>query len=138
MCREIPEGVQVLYGRDTSINIRASIKEVVETIFIAFLLVIAIIFAFLRQARTTLIPMVVVPVAVIGSFFVLYLCGFSINVLTLLAMVLAIGLVVDDAIVVVEAVHAKLDQGYKSPLIFCFQGFFQSCLSSRLPARILC
>ena len=89
--RELPEGVQILYGRDTSINIRASIKEVVQTIFIAFLLVIAIIFAFLRQARTTLIPMVVVPVAIIGSFFVLYLCGFSINVLTLLAMVLAIG-----------------------------------------------
>ena len=109
--REIPEGVQVLYGRDTSINIRASIKEVVETIFIAFLLVIAIIFAFLRQARTTLIPMVVVPVAVIGSFFVLYLCGFSINVLTLLAMVLAIGLVVDDAIVIVENIYHKIENG---------------------------
>ncbi len=109
--REIPEGVQVLYGRDTSINIRASIKEVVETIFIAFLLVIAIIFAFLRQARTTLIPMVVVPVAVIGSFFVLYLCGFSINVLTLLAMVLAIGLVVDDAIVIVENIYHKIERG---------------------------
>ena len=109
--REIPEGVQVLYGRDTSINIRASIKEVVETIFIAFLLVIGIIFAFLRQARTTLIPMVVVPVAVIGSFFVLYLCGFSINVLTLLAMVLAIGLVVDDAIVIVENIYHKIENG---------------------------
>jgi len=109
--REIPEGVQVLYGRDTSINIRASIKEVVETIFIAFLLVIAIIFAFLREARTTLIPMVVVPVSVVGSFFVLYLCGFSINVLTLLAMVLAIGLVVDDAIVIVENIYHKIEQG---------------------------
>ena len=109
--REIPEGVQRLYGRDTSINIRASIKEVVQTIFIAFLLVIAIIFAFLRQARTTLIPMVVVPVAVIGSFFVLYLCGFSINVLTLLAMVLAIGLVVDDAIVIVENIYHKIENG---------------------------
>ena len=109
--REIPEGVQLLYGRDTSVNIRASIKEVVQTIFIAFLLVIAIIFAFLRQARTTLIPMVVVPVAVIGSFFVLYLCGFSINVLTLLAMVLAIGLVVDDAIVIVENIYHKIENG---------------------------
>ena len=109
--REIPEGVQLLYGRDTSINIRASIKEVVETMFIAFLLVIAIIFAFLRQGRTTLIPMVVVPVAVIGSFFVLYLCGFSINVLTLLAMVLAIGLVVDDAIVIVENIYHKIEGG---------------------------
>jgi len=109
--REIPEGVDVLYGRDTSINIRASIKEVVETIFIAFLLVIAIIFAFLREGRTTLIPMVVVPVSVIGSFFVLYLCGFSINVLTLLAMVLAIGLVVDDAIVIVENIYHKIERG---------------------------
>ena len=109
--REIPEGIDVLYGRDTSVNIRASIKEVVETIFIAFLLVIAIIFAFLREGRTTLIPMVVVPVSVIGSFFVLYLCGFSINVLTLLAMVLAIGLVVDDAIVIVENIYHKIEKG---------------------------
>ncbi len=109
--REIPEGVELLYGRDTSINIRASIKEVVETIFIAFLLVIAIIFAFLRESRTTFIPMVVVPVSVIGSFFVLYLCGFSINVLTLLAMVLAIGLVVDDAIVIVENIYHKIEGG---------------------------
>ena len=109
--REIPEGVELLYGRDTSINIRASIKEVVETIFIAFILVIAIIFAFLREGRTTFIPMVVVPVSVIGSFFVLYLCGFSINVLTLLAMVLAIGLVVDDAIVIVENIYHKIESG---------------------------
>lgn len=109
--RELPEGVDMLYGRDTSINIRASIKEVVETIFIAFLLVIAIIFAFLREGRTTIIPMVVVPVAVIGSFFVLYFCGFSINVLTLLAMVLAIGLVVDDAIVIVENIYDKIEKG---------------------------
>ncbi|MBQ2560826.1 MAG: efflux RND transporter permease subunit, partial [Fibrobacter sp.] len=109
--REIPESVELLYGRDTSINIRASIKEVVETIFIAFVLVIAIIFAFLREGRTTFIPMVVVPVSVIGSFFVLYLCGFSINVLTLLAMVLAIGLVVDDAIVIVENIYHKIEGG---------------------------
>ncbi|SHK61040.1 efflux RND transporter permease subunit [Fibrobacter sp. UWEL] len=109
--RNLPEGVELLEGRDTSINIRASIKEVVETIFIAFLLVIGIIFAFLRQGRTTIIPMVVVPVAVIGSFFVLYLCGFSINVLTLLAMVLAIGLVVDDAIVIVENIYDKIEKG---------------------------
>jgi len=109
--RNLPEGVELLEGRDTSINIRASIKEVVETIFIAFLLVIGIIFAFLRQGRTTIIPMVVVPVAVVGSFFVLYLCGFSINVLTLLAMVLAIGLVVDDAIVIVENIYDKIEKG---------------------------
>ncbi len=112
--REIPEGVELLYGRDTSINIRASIKEVVETIFIAFILVVAIIFAFLREGRTTFIPMVVVPVSVIGSFFALYLCGFSINVLTLLAMVLAIGLVVDDAIVIVENIYHKIESGMTS------------------------
>ncbi|MCQ2055612.1 MAG: efflux RND transporter permease subunit [Fibrobacter sp.] len=109
--RQLPEGVQILYGRDSSINIRASIREVVETIFIAFALVILIIFAFLREGRTTVIPMVVVPVSVIGSFFVLYLCGFSINVLTLLAMVLAIGLVVDDAIVIVENIYQKIENG---------------------------
>ncbi len=108
---QLPEGVDILYGRDTSINIRASVKEVVETIFIAFILVIAIIFAFLREGRTTVIPMVVVPVSVIGCFFVLYLCGFSINVLTLLAMVLAIGLVVDDAIVIVENIYHKIEGG---------------------------
>ena len=109
--RNLPEGMSLLYGRDSSINIRKSIKEVVETIFIAFILVIAIIFAFLREGRTTLIPMVVVPVAVVGCFFVLYLCGFSINVLTLLAMVLAIGLVVDDAIVIVENIYNKIEKG---------------------------
>lgn len=109
--RDLPEDVKLLYGRDTSVNIRASIKEVVETIFVAFMLVIAIIFVFLREWRTTLIPMVVVPVSIIGSFFVLYLCGFSVNVLTLLAMVLAIGLVVDDAIVIVENVYHKIETG---------------------------
>lgn len=109
--RDLPEDIKLLYGRDTSVNIRASIKEVVETIFVAFMLVIAIIFVFLREWRTTLIPMVVVPVSIIGSFFVLYLCGFSVNVLTLLAMVLAIGLVVDDAIVIVENVYHKIESG---------------------------
>ena len=108
---DLPESVHLVLGMDASVSVRNSIKEVSETIFIAFLLVIAIIFIFLREWRTTLIPMVVVPVAVIGSFFILSVCGFSINVLTLLAMVLAIGLVVDDAIVIVENIYHRIESG---------------------------
>lgn len=108
--RDLPSDIQILSGLDTSVNIRSSIQEVIETIFISFLLVIAVIFLFLREARTTLIPMVVIPVSIVGSFFVLYLFDFSINVLTLLAMVLAIGLVVDDAIVIVENIYQKIER----------------------------
>lgn len=108
--RDLPSDVKILSGRDSSVNIRSSIREVIETIFISFLLVIAVIFLFLREGRTTLIPMVVIPVSIIGSFFVLYLFDFSINVLTLLAMVLAIGLVVDDAIVIVENIYQKIER----------------------------
>lgn len=108
--QDLPSDIQILSGRDSSVNIRSSIKEVIETIFISFLLVVAVIFIFLREGRSTLIPMVVIPVSIIGSFFVLYLFGFSINVLTLLAMVLAIGLVVDDAIVIVENIYQKIER----------------------------
>lgn len=108
--RDLPSDVRIVSGMDASISIRASIREVVETIFISFLLVIAVIFLFLREGRTTLIPMIVIPVSIIGSFFVLYIFGFSINVLTLLAMVLAIGLVVDDAIVIVENIYQKIEK----------------------------
>ena len=107
--RDMPSDVKIVSGMDSSINIRSSIREVIETIFISFLLVVAVIFFFLREARTTLIPMIVIPVSLVGSFFVLYLFGFSINVLTLLAMVLAIGLVVDDAIVIVENIYQKIE-----------------------------
>ena len=107
--RDLPSDVEIVLGMDASKSIRASIREVIETILIAFLLVVAVIFLFLRDWRTTLIPIVVVPVAVVGSLFVLYLCGFSINVLTLLGMVLAIGLVVDDAIVIVENIHHRIE-----------------------------
>ena len=107
--RELPSDVAIVSGMDTSVNIRASIREVVETIIIAFLLVLAVIFLFLREGRTTLIPMITVPISLVGSFFVLYFFGFSINVLTLLAMVLAIGLVVDDAIVIVENIYHKVE-----------------------------
>src|SRR5574344_43173 len=104
--RDLPSDVRIVSGMDASISIRASIREVVETIFISFLLVIAVIFLFLREGRTTLIPMIVIPVSIIGSFFVLYIFGFSINVLTLLA----IGLAVDDAIVIVENIYQKIEK----------------------------
>lgn len=109
--QDLPADIETAIGFDTTEYVRASIDEVQQTIFIAFLLVIAIIFLFLRDWRTTIIPVVVIPIALIGAFFVMYMAGFSINVLTLLAIVLAIGLVVDDAIVVLENIYAKIEQG---------------------------
>jgi multidrug efflux pump len=109
--RELPEDVELAFGFDVSQYIRKSIAEVQQTIFLAFGLVILIIFLFLRDWRTTVIPVVVIPVALIGAFFVMYVAGYSLNVLTLLGLVLAIGLVVDDAIVVLENIYAKLEAG---------------------------
>ncbi|HBX73768.1 MAG TPA: acriflavin resistance protein, partial [Halieaceae bacterium] len=111
--RDLPDDVDVAVGFDTTTFIRASILEVMQTLGIALLLVCATIFAFLREWRTTIIPLLTIPIALIGTFFVLYLAGFSINVLTLLGMVLAIGLVVDDAIVVVENIYKRIEQGQK-------------------------
>lgn len=111
--RDLPPDIEIATGFDSTEYIDKSIFEVQQTIFIAFFLVIIIIFLFLRDWRTTVIPIIVIPIALIGSFFVMYLAGFSINVLTLLAIVLAIGLVVDDAIVVLENIYAKIEQGYK-------------------------
>lgn len=108
--RDLPEDIVVATGFDTTEYIKESIAEVQQTIFIAFGLVILIIFLFLRDWRTTLIPIIVIPIALIGTFFVMHLAGFSINVLTLLAIVLSIGLVVDDAIVVLENIYAKIEQ----------------------------
>jgi len=108
---DLPSDLELGIGFDNTEPIRDSIDEVQQTIFIAFLLVVLIIFLFLRDWRSTLIPLVVVPIALIGSFFVMYVMGFSINVLTLLALVLAIGLVVDDAIVVLENIYAKIEEG---------------------------
>lgn len=108
---DLPEDVELAVGFDTTEYIRDSISEVQQTIFIAFGLVILIIFLFLRDWRTTLIPIITIPIALIGTFFVMYLAGFSINVLTLLAIVLSIGLVVDDAIVVLENIYAKMEMG---------------------------
>ncbi len=109
--KSLPEDVEVSWAFDASRYIRKSVAEVRQTILIAFGLVMFVIFLFLRDWRTTLIPVVVIPVSLIGSCFVMYLAGFSLNVLTLLALVLAIGLVVDDAIVVVEVIYAKIEAG---------------------------
>jgi len=109
--KDLPEDISLGIGFDQTEYIRDSINEVQQTIIIAFLLVIFIIFAFLRDWRTTVIPIATIPVALIGTFFVMYLAGFSINVLTLLGIVLAIGLVVDDAIVVLENIYTKVEEG---------------------------
>ncbi len=109
--KDLPEDVKVGLGFDTTQYIRASIHEVVETIIIAFGLVVLIIFLFLRDWRSTLIPILAIPVSLIGTFFIMYVAGFSINVLTLLGIVLAIGLVVDDAIVVLENIYTKIEEG---------------------------
>ncbi|MBN2765614.1 MAG: efflux RND transporter permease subunit [Paludibacteraceae bacterium] len=113
MQKDLPDDVKVEVVFDNTKFIRASINEVEETIFIAFILVIVIIFLFLRDWRVTLIPVVVIPVSLVGSFFIMYLAGFSINVLSMLAVVLAVGLVVDDAIVVTENIYQKIEQGMK-------------------------
>jgi multidrug efflux pump len=109
--KDLPADINLGIGFDQTEYIRESINEVQQTIIIAFLLVIFIIFAFLRDWRTTVIPIATIPVALIGTFFVMYLAGFSINVLTLLGIVLAIGLVVDDAIVVLENIYTKVEDG---------------------------
>ena len=110
----LPPGVKVNISQNANDFLFASIHEVIKTLLEAFLLVFIVVYIFLQDFRSTLIPAIAIPVALVGTFFILYLIGFSINLLTLCAMVLAIAIVVDDAIVVVEGVHAKLDQGYKS------------------------
>lgn len=109
--KSLPEDIEVGVGFDNTTFIRDSIDEVNLTIIQAFILVVLIIFLFLRNWRTTLIPVIAIPVSLIGTFFVMYIAGFSINILTLLAVVLAIGLVVDDAIVVMENIYAKIEKG---------------------------
>jgi multidrug efflux pump len=109
--KDLPADIETAIGFDTTEYVRASIDEVQQTIFIALGLVILVIFLFLRDWRTTFIPIIVIPISLIGTFFIMYVAGFSINVLTLLAIVLAIGLVVDDAIVVLENIYAKIENG---------------------------
>lgn len=112
--KSFPKGMKYTIMVDVNENLDASIEKVIHTLIEAFILVFIVVFIFLQDFRSTLIPAIAVPVAIVGTFFFLNLFGFTINLLTLFAMVLAIGIVVDDAIVVVEAVHAKLDDGYKS------------------------
>ncbi|MBK7132494.1 MAG: efflux RND transporter permease subunit [Bacteroidales bacterium] len=111
MKKDLPSDVNVKVAFDNTQFIRNSINEVKDTIYIAFILVVVIIYFFLRSWRATLIPILVIPVSLIGSFFIMYLAGFTINVLTLLAIVLAIGIVVDDAIVVMENIYVKVESG---------------------------
>jgi multidrug efflux pump len=119
--KDLPEDIITEVIFDNTVYIRKSIKEVEQTILIAFLLVVLIIFIFLRNSRTTLIPVVAIPVALVGTFFVMYLAGFTINILTLFAIVLSIGLVVDDAIVVVENIYTKVEHGM-SPMDAAYKG----------------
>ncbi len=119
--KDLPEDVKYEVGFDNTKYIRSSIEEVESTIFIAFFLVVVIIFAFLRDWRTTIIPILVIPVSLIGAFFIMYIADFTVNVLTLLAIVLSIGLVVDDAIVMMENIYVKIEQGM-TPLEAGFKG----------------
>ncbi len=109
--KDMPEDLIIGTSMDTTISIRNAITEVQETILIAFTLVVLVIFFFLREWRTTLIPVFAIPISLIGSFFVMYLSGFTVNILTLLSIVLATGLVVDDAIVVLENIYSKVEKG---------------------------
>ena len=113
MKKDLPEDIDYSYGFDSTKFIRASINEVKSTVYEAFILVIIIIFLFLRDWRVTLIPCIVIPVSLIGAFFVMYIAGFSINVLTMLAVVLSVGLVVDDAIVMTENIYIRIEQGMR-------------------------
>jgi multidrug efflux pump len=119
--KDLPDDIELGIGFDNTDYIRASISEVEQTIYLAFVLVVLVIFFFLRDWRTTIIPVVVIPISLMGSFFIMYAAGFSINVLTLLGLVLAIGLVVDDAIVVIENIYAKIEKGM-TPLEAGMQG----------------
>ena len=109
--KDLPEDVALNMSSDTTITIRKAITEVQETILISFLLVVMVIFLFLREWRTTLIPVFAIPISLVGTFFLMYMAGYTINILTLLSIVLATGLVVDDAIVVLENIYSKIEKG---------------------------
>lgn len=118
---EVPSEYRLIVGFDYTSSVRESIKEVEETLFIAFGLVVLIIFLFLRDWRSTIIPVLAIPVSIISAFFIMYVADFSINILTLLGLVLAIGLVVDDAIVVLENIYKKIEEGM-APIQAAFKG----------------
>ncbi len=121
LSRDMPQDITIGVGLDVTGSIRQSIRDVQYTIFAAFVLVLIIIFIFLRSFRTTFIPIITIPISLLGSFIFLYLSGFSINVLTLLGLLLATGMVVDDAIVMMENIYAKIEQGMK-PIQAAFKG----------------
>ncbi len=118
----LPEGMEIKQSYDTSVFVKGAIAEVYKTLGIAIALVVFVIFVFLGSARATLVPAVTVPVSLVATFLVLWMLGFSINILTLLALVLAIGLVVDDAIVVLENIHRRMEQYGESRLVAAFRG----------------
>jgi multidrug efflux pump len=118
----LPEGMRLTVNFDGSVFVNASIKEVFTTLAIAVLLVIGVIYVFLGTFRATIVPAVTVPISLIAAFTVLYAMGLSINLLTLLALVLAIGLVVDDAIVVLENIHRRIEEYGETPLVAAFRG----------------
>jgi len=111
MQRDLPSDIRLNIAMDTTANIRKAVSEVAETIAIAFMLVLLVIFVFLRHWRTTIIPMLAIPISLIGTFFIMYLADFTINILTLLGIVLSTGIVVDDAIVVMENIFSKIERG---------------------------
>ena len=115
LSKDLPKGLHFAIPMNNNDFLEASIHEVIKTLIEAFILVFFVTYVFLQDFRSTIIPAIAIPVALVGTFFIMYLIGFSINLITLSALVLAIAIVVDDAIVVVEAVHAKLDVGYKNP-----------------------
>lgn len=119
--KDLPADIETGIGFDNTTYVRNSISEVKQTILVAFILVVIIIFLFLRDWRTTIIPVLVIPISLIGAFFIMYVAGFSINVLTLLGIVLAIGIVVDDAIVVLENIYSKIEDR-KPPLQASIEG----------------
>lgn len=121
MKKDLPPGVEIMVGSDSSLYIEEAIRGVWHTLGEAAVLVVAVIFLFLGSWRATLIPAITVPICLLATFAVLWVCGFSINLLTLLALVLAIGLVVDDAIVVLENIHHRIQSG-ESPLVAAFLG----------------
>jgi multidrug efflux pump len=111
--KDLPEDIKLGTMNDSTLTIRTAITEVQETILISFLLVVMVIFLFLREWRTTLIPVFAIPISLVGTFFLMYGAGYTINILTLLSIVLATGLVVDDAIVVLENIYSKIEKGMK-------------------------
>lgn len=118
----LPDGMEIKQSYDTSVFVEGAINEVYKTLFVAVALVIAVIFLFLGSVRAMMVPAVTVPVSLVATFVVLYALGFSINLLTLLALVLAIGLVVDDAVVVLENIHRRMDELGETPLVAAYRG----------------